>query len=226
LTPSSGRAKKSTVSKNKPPVPEVDLRARVLAASVALITEEGLAALSMREVARRAGVSHQAPYHHFPDRESILAAIAGDGFLQLAEGLELALGKKGTPSERLRLGGRAYVEFARRHPAHFRVMFRPELVDLEAYPEGKAAADRAYRALEQLVAGVVEVGGWPEAHAQGLVLVAWSFVHGLSSLVLDGPIAKTLGDAELEAAVEGAFEGFRRLVDGPGAKKVRRPTGR
>lgn len=207
------------MAKNKAPVPEVDLRARVLAASVALITEEGLAALSMREVARRAGVSHQAPYHHFPDREAILAAIAGDGFLHLAEALERAVYSKAAPGERLRAGGRAYVDFARAFPAHFRVMFRPELVDLEAYPEGKAQADRAYRALEFLVQGVVEEGGWPAAQAQGLVLVAWSFVHGLSSLVLDGPIAKTLKDVELEAAVEGAFEGFRRLVDGPGPRR-------
>lgn len=207
------------MAKNKPPVPEGDLRARVLAASVALITEEGLGALSMREVARRAGVSHQAPYHHFPDRESILAAIAGEGFLHLAEALERALGTKAPAGERLRAGGRAYVDFARAHPAHFRVMFRPELVDLEAYPEGKAQADRAYQALEQLVAGVVEDGGWPAAEAQGLVLVAWSFVHGLSSLVLDGPIAKTLADVELEAAVERAFEGFRRMVDGPGPRR-------
>lgn len=203
-----------------PPTPEPDLRTRVLAASVALIDEEGLGALSMREVARRAGVSHQAPYHHFPDRQAILAAVAQEGFALLAAGLEQAQVQRGSAGQRLEASGRAYVGFALAHRAHFRVMFRPELVDLTGYPEAKAEADRAYAALEQLVGAWAKEVGLRAQEAQGMVLVAWSFAHGLASLALDGPLTKTQGDAAQDAAIEGAMLSFRRLL-GAGAPPKR-----
>ncbi|MFI5308928.1 MAG: TetR/AcrR family transcriptional regulator [Polyangiales bacterium] len=115
----------------------VALRERILQASVELIEVEGLAALSLREVARRAGVSHQAPYHHFADREAILGAIAEQGFRILRAALERAVAHGRdvhSAAESLAACGRAYVEFACEHPAHFRVMFRPELVDLANCP--------------------------------------------------------------------------------------------
>ena len=74
---------------------ETNLRQKVLKASVALIGEGGLDRLSMREVARKAGVSHQAPYHHFGDREAILAALAGEGFAKLKQELERAAASTG-----------------------------------------------------------------------------------------------------------------------------------
>ncbi|MCA9555264.1 MAG: TetR/AcrR family transcriptional regulator, partial [Myxococcales bacterium] len=89
---------------------EPHLRDRILAASVELVQEAGIGALSMREVARRAGVSHQAPYHHFSDKEAILAALAEAGFRRLADALEAATGADAV--EALTASGQAYLQFA------------------------------------------------------------------------------------------------------------------
>src|SRR5205814_2543102 len=94
-----------------------DLRQKVLRASLALIEEGGLDGLSMREVARKSGVSHQAPYHYFGDREAILAAIAGEGFSKLGESFLRAVARAGPePAKALEAIGRAYLAFALRHP--------------------------------------------------------------------------------------------------------------
>ena len=186
---------------------EPHLRDRILAASVELVQEAGIGALSMREVARRAGVSHQAPYHHFSDKEAILAALAEAGFRRLADALEAATGADAV--EALTASGQAYLQFAIEHPAHFRIMFRPELVELERYPTAVEEADRAYAALETLVARVVEAGRLPPELAPGLVGLSWSFVHGLAGLVLDGPLRAEEEQAEV---VAGTFSAFSHLV--------------
>src|SRR5262245_16937436 len=110
-----------------------DLRRTVLDASLDLIAEQGLAALSMREVARRAGVSHQAPYHHFQDREGILAAIALEGFTRLHEAMRRAAAQHTDPVERLNAIGGAYLTFASHNPGHFKIMFRSELVGVDRH---------------------------------------------------------------------------------------------
>src|SRR5262245_4395879 len=99
-----------------------DLRQKVLEASLTLIEEGGLDRFSMREVARKAGVSHQAPYHYFADREAILAGIAGEGFAKLGRSLMRAAENVGGPAAAVEAMGRAYVEFAIGHPAYFQVM--------------------------------------------------------------------------------------------------------
>src|SRR5689334_22188088 len=109
-------------------------RERIVSASTELIEEQGLGALSMREVARRAGVSHQAPYYYFADRESILGAIAEQGFRMLGEHVQRCRIAGAGVQATIVAAGRAYIEFALAHPAHFRVMFRPELVLTERHP--------------------------------------------------------------------------------------------
>src|SRR4051812_13813839 len=94
-------------------------RERIVEASLSLIKELGLGALSMREVARRAGVSHQAPYHYFADREAILGAIAEQGFRLLREAVEEATAVQGGgPSDALIRAGESYIRFAFTHPSH------------------------------------------------------------------------------------------------------------
>src|SRR5262245_36076534 len=106
-----------------------DLRQKVLDASLALIEEGGLDRLSMREVARKAGVSHQAPYHYFADREAILAGIASEGFGMLGHELSRSLDKHvASQKGALEAATRTYVDFALRHPGYFRVMFRSDAV--------------------------------------------------------------------------------------------------
>jgi AcrR family transcriptional regulator len=176
-------------------VPEskmMDLKTQVLDASVQLIAENGLAALSLREVARRAGVSHQAPYHYFEDRAAIVAALVERGFTRLAERMEAA-SRAGTPSQRLEQAGRAYVAFALEEPVYFRLMFRPELIDLKRFSGVERASTRAFTVLQHLVAE--QAGGRiGQVKKASLVSMHWSLVHGLATLLLDGPLGADFPD--------------------------------
>lgn len=172
---------------------EEDLRDKVLQASVALIEEQGLAGLSMREVARRAGVSHQAPYHHFEGREAILAALCKEGFDILRKALTKARKRASSIGEELENASIAYVRFAWEHPAHFRVMFRPELVEIDKYAEVDASAEDAFSHVPEMVMRMLGAG-FPTGIAgnDALATMLWSFVHGFACLLLDGPLSKKL----------------------------------
>src|SRR5262245_11839938 len=170
-----------------------DLRPALLQASLALIDEAGIGALSLREVARKAGVSHNAPYHHFKDRGSLLAALAEEGFAQLAA--EMAAARAAAPDARARLEacGLAYVRFALRSAARFKVMFRPELTAPSQEGDAGAVARASMGPLDTLIAAVVDAqqaGLAPAGDPMPLVLTCWSTVHGLASLWLDGPLAR------------------------------------
>lgn len=167
-----------------------DLRAQVLDASVQLIAEAGLAGLSMREVARRAGVSHQAPYHHFHDKESIVAALVERGFGKLADRMEAAAAGKGTVAQRLAKTGHEYVEFALAEPVFFRLMFRPELVALNRFPAAAAAGARAFTVLQRLIDERTEGTRASQAKKDALVSMHWSVVHGLAALMIDGVLGE------------------------------------
>ena len=170
-----------------------DLRSELLRTSRQLLDESGPGALSMREVARRAGCTHQAPYHYFANREAILAALVHEGFDELAD--RLASAYEGLESTDLRAiltaSGNAYVEFALRHPGVFRVMFRPDVCDPERFPEVVQAGGRARHELARLAKAVMGDGAQVEAE-----VLIWSGVHGLASLLLDGPLAGAFGSVQ------------------------------
>lgn len=167
-----------------------DPRRALLDASLDLITAEGLEGFSMREVARRAGVSHQAPYHHFPDREAILAAIVAEGFERLRADSLAALESVSNPSARLTSIGRAYVNFALNNPAHFKLMFRSEHVREDRHSEAKAFAQSAFDVLQNVALEVAAHSRYP---SHMIVLTAWSTVHGLATLMLEGKLDKAIG---------------------------------
>jgi AcrR family transcriptional regulator len=146
-----------------------DLRAAILRAAGEVLEREGVATLSVREAARRAGVSHNAPYRHFPDRDSLLAALAAEGFAWLGKSLESRFGRE---------MGEAYVHFALENPQRYRLMFGG-LLRVEAHPELRESARAAYAALEKAFAGQ---GVDPDKAAAA----AWSLVHGFATLLLDG----------------------------------------
>ncbi|MBM4780442.1 MAG: TetR/AcrR family transcriptional regulator [Archangiaceae bacterium] len=167
-----------------------DLKTQVLEASVQLIAEQGLSGLSMREVARRAGVSHQAPYHYFADKESIVAALVERGFTLLADRLEVAAKTKGTITQRLAKTGREYVDFALDQPVYFRLMFRPELAQLGRFPEAVAAGGRAFAVLQALIEEKCAGQRVPPAKRDAMVSMHWGLVHGVSSLLVDGVLGQ------------------------------------
>ena len=168
-----------------------DLRQKVLKASLALIEEGGLDRLSMREVARKAGVSHQAPYHYFGDREAILAALAGEGFSKLGQSLMRAAAQAGSePVKAVEAMGRAYVEFALRNPAYFQAMFRADAVPLDRYPDARKHEDEAF---EKLVEGIGQAfANQPTEVRQTIAIACWAMVHGLATLILEGSLARKL----------------------------------
>ena len=170
-----------------------DLRSELLRTSRELLDEAGPSALSMREVARRAGCTHQAPYHYFANREAILAALVCEGFDELADRLAVAHDGLGSADLHAVLvaSGNAYVEFALRRPGVFRVMFRPDVCDPERFPEVVQAGQRARRELARLAKAVMGDGAQVEAE-----VLIWSGVHGLASLLLDGPLAGEFSSME------------------------------
>ncbi len=190
----------------------VDLRMRVLEASAELIAEAGLGGLSMREVARRAGVSHQAPYHHFADKAAIVAALVGRGFAMLGDRLEEAAAGLGGIRARLERVGRAYVTFALDEPVYFRLLFRPDLMDLGRFPEVTAEGARTYGVLQGLVAEEAGVGSSREEQ-EAMASLHWSLVHGLATLLLDGNLGAKLElgtRAAQERHIEAVLRAFGR----------------
>lgn len=148
-----------------------DLKAVLLAAASEILEEQGLASLSLREVARRAEVSHNAPYRHFADRDSLLAEMASEGFRRLGEAMAAKRGRE---------MGEAYVGFALANPGRFRLMFGGHL-KLERHASLASAARQTH---EALVAAFRAQPG--VADAERAAAAAWSLVHGLAQLILDG----------------------------------------
>ncbi|MBM7056044.1 TetR/AcrR family transcriptional regulator [Streptomyces durocortorensis] len=166
-----------------------DLRRAILAAALDAIAAEGPAALSLRDLARRAGVSHAAPAHHFKDRTGLLTAVAAEGYALFADALA------GAPD--LRERGVAYVRFAATHPAHFQVMFQPDLHRPDD-PDLLAARARATEALRAGVADLPPGGRGADDRLAGVA--AWSLAHGFATLLLSGNLADAMEGRDPEEA--------------------------
>jgi AcrR family transcriptional regulator len=166
-----------------------DLREKLIAATEALILERGVDGFSLREVARRAGVSPAAPSHHFGDARGLLAEVAYLGFRDFADALAAADALGTDPRSRLYEQGLAYVGFALRHPARFTLMFRQG-----AFGGGhaglKAESARAFSILENAIRAAI--GAAQDAQLSpdgfGLLLATWSMVHGFAHLALGGEL--------------------------------------
>jgi AcrR family transcriptional regulator len=165
-----------------------DLRAACLSAALELLEEGGATALSLRAVARRAGVSPAAPYRHYADREALVSAVAAVGYRELAGRLAAAHPSPSTP-EQLASVAVAYVQFALDRPALFRIMFG-EPCDRDNDERVAATA-----AVSLYVRGIVE-RAFPDADAEALATAIWALVHGLAFLHLDGKL-----DASTPSAV-------------------------
>lgn len=170
-----------------------DLHRALLEAGRALVEEGGLDAVSLRAVARRAGVSHAAPYHHFRGKSDLLAAIAGNGFQRLVETIESEAPRE-QPADRwgpLRAVGRGYVRFASEHPSVFRLMFRPELTRPSEHPQLMQAEALAFGALQRALQLGLGSSGEPTVDLRWLAAFAWSTVHGLALLHIDHVLQET-----------------------------------
>ncbi|HZC36596.1 MAG TPA: TetR/AcrR family transcriptional regulator [Chthoniobacterales bacterium] len=160
-----------------------NLKPVLLNAALALISEVGPQAFTLREVARRAGVSHNAPYRHFRDKDELLAAVAGQGFERLNAAMKRSAARGFSPEERFRLCGHGYISFALRWPQHFLVMF-DLLSSRDKYPEYARAGDEAFATLLAFVVECQQAGLLAGGDAEPLAFMAWSMVHGIAKLAL------------------------------------------
>jgi AcrR family transcriptional regulator len=166
-----------------------DLKNALVDAALAHIARDGARALSLREVARSAGVSHTASYRHFPSKESLLAAIAEDGFRLLVEAMRSAVtAYADDPGAALRASGVAYVEFGVHYPDHLQVMFGNLIARTQDYPALMAASKEAYELLAAIVREGLRVGRLHGPDERSVALAAWALVHGLAVLIASGQI--------------------------------------
>ncbi|MEV0249278.1 TetR/AcrR family transcriptional regulator [Nocardia sp. NPDC050712] len=195
------------------------LRDALIAACLRLIETEGIGAVSLRRVAREAGVSTAAPYHHFADRAALLAVLSANGFERLGADLAAARASADSPLAALTALAEAYVRFSREQPAYFRLMFRPELSEPDKHPAAMVAGEAAFGELAAAVADCVDAGLIEPERADTVSVAWWGIAHGLASLWLDGQLAKRAGMMNTTAPelVQNIIQACTGLVRG-GAK--------
>lgn len=186
-----------------------NLRSVLIAAGMEIVETEGVHQLSLRGVARKARVTHSAPYHHFANKAELLAAVAAAGFDRLLESMRRDLFATDilNPVDRLRAIGGGYMRFAAANPSLFRLMFRPELTHPSEYPVLRDAESRAVAALLEALAAGQKSGEFPGSDPAILAAFAWSCVHGLSMLHIDHVLQQTpLGSVPFPALVTAVNE--------------------
>ena len=188
-----------------------DLPVALRAATADLVAERGPTGFSLREVARRAGVSHAAPAHHFGDSRGLLTSVAIEGFERLDRAFTEAADSAADPVARLTALGKAYVGVARGWPGHFAVMWADGLVDVD-HPDFQAVATRTH---DHLVRCITEIAAAhnPELDIAAAATLTWSSVHGLAMLTctmtaMDKPEMRPTDD------LDGTIEQFSQLLMG------------
>jgi AcrR family transcriptional regulator len=178
------------------------LRDRLLQVTTELLAEQGVAAVSLREIARRAGVSHGAPLRHFPSLANLLATVSAEGFRQLRQATAAGAAGAG-PSARDRLAGglRAYCRFGLEHPGLLTLMFRWDLVDLDE-PQLAVDSHAAYDDLLELVVAAQDQGWHPDLEPNRLAGALWSAGHGLTHLWVGGALQRPTGATDLREIVD------------------------
>jgi AcrR family transcriptional regulator len=185
-----------------------DLANALIRTALAMLPERGIQALSLREVARRAGVSHSAAYRHFADKEALLARIATQGFERLTAMMRAAKSACAPdPLRRLRNIGLAYVEFGRQHPHHLQIMFGGQIGDLHAHPELALVAREAFDELAGTVREGRRCGAIRNGDERTATLASWALVHGLAMLLAGGRVRlQDPRDADSLALSEGVVQ--------------------
>jgi AcrR family transcriptional regulator len=167
-----------------------DLRNALVSEGLTLLERQGHSDFTLRDLARRVGVSAAAPYAHFTDKSALLAAIATAGFTRLRATLESAIRNDSDPADQFLHMGSAYVRFGMDHPALYKLMFASEELPAKRgeYPELEAAAEAAFDLLTEMLTRMQRRGflraGDPEADG----LSVWAHVHGLTSLIITGRV--------------------------------------
>jgi AcrR family transcriptional regulator len=167
------------------------LRRALLDATLSIVEREGTGAVSLSAAARRVGVSPQASYNHFRKKGDLLAAAAEEAVRALAQAMREARNDARSPGERFEATGLAYVRFATEHGPQFRLLSAPELADKSGHPSLMAAYEDAFDVLLAAVEESQRGGVVRNTDARKLALAAWSTVHGVAWLLVDGQLSAT-----------------------------------
>jgi AcrR family transcriptional regulator len=194
------------MSKTKAPYHHGALREALLTAAEKLLREHGLTALTLRAIAREAGVSHGAPAHHFEDLSALLSDLAAVGFLRLVDKLKAGLETRGKVRFPL---PKAYVEFAMENPALFSLMFREERLD----PKRPALREARSAAVTALSGALGVPRRNPDLQGLATITAAWSLTHGFSVLAIDGRLAPILKAAPKGTTIIALLEAALSAVD-------------
>ena len=202
------------------PYHHVNLRQTLLDAAVTLIGEVGPSVFTLREVARRAGVSHNAPYRHFASKDELLAEVAAEGFDRLTVSMRKNMARATSPRERLQECGCGYVAFALRWPQHFLVMFDLPQATL-AHERHRAAGHNAFAVLGECIAAAQQSGDLAAGDPLPLAWMAWSFVHGIAKLAISGnlPLNARATIEFTRSACQTLVSGIMAGPSGPGARR-------
>lgn len=177
----------NTASADKKGYHHGDLRTALMDAALDMLSEEGIEKLSLRGVAKRAGVSQAAPYHHFKNRDQLLEAVAAQGFAQLRESL-MHHAKEDPGGDFMRGMGVGYVMFAVKNPSLFRLMQGSYFKDAQNAPLLQQTSTASFNALVDGIRGAL-----PDADEDTILIksaAAWSIVHGLATLMIDGRLCR------------------------------------
>lgn len=199
----------------KPAIEEVaDLRSKLIQSALTLIEQTGAAKLSLREVAKHAGVSHMAPYSHFNNKADLLCAVAAEGFYLLRQSLYAAAKKHaGSPADQFQATGMAYVKFSRDHPQLIGLMFGGVISPEDYSPELRKSRGVAFSDIVNIVSGAVSCGQFKKCDPLATAFAGWSIAHGFSMLALSGEAHDKLCASE-KAIMAYASKVITTLVDG------------
>jgi AcrR family transcriptional regulator len=172
-----------------------DLKNALIQAGIDILSEQGLNALSLRKVAQRAGVSHSAPYAHFTDKQALIAAISTEGYRKLFDCLAAAVEQyRHDPLRQLIEASWAYVQFAQREPAHFKITLSGVVEKEQEYPAFVEMTEKAFALVVRLTQSCQQAGILRPGPPNQMAVSVWSMVHGFTSLILEGQISSSLVD--------------------------------
>jgi AcrR family transcriptional regulator len=176
-----------------------DLKNALIKAGLQLLVEKGVNGLNLREVARRAGVTHAAPYRHFADKEALIAAMAEEGFQRLAQQIGAAsTTAPQSATEKLIALGDAYIRFAVEQPDSFRLMFSYTIARRAQYPTLYTAAKRGFHLLESIIEDGQAAGEFLLEDSTALTKSVWSMMHGLATLLVEGQFPADQADPHMQ----------------------------
>lgn len=174
-----------------------DLLQALIDAALDLVAEKDASDVSLREIARRVGVSHTAPYRHFADKEALWAAVAREGFERFQQELETAMLSASDPLEQLERGCASYLSYAAKHPARYRIMFGAHGANAEKADAAMAeAAKQTYLPFAGAIARGQEEGQFRAGDCEGMAQTLWALMHGLALLAIGGQLEAKEGTSE------------------------------